>query len=70
MTEHAANRYIRGRCPVCQTVSPVCDQQEDIRRETISDWWFPHFNEFHRFGPVFERVTPAHIDGTGSAYQN
>lgn len=54
-------RYIRARCPVCQVYSPICDQQEDIRRQVISDWWHPHFNEFHRFGPVFERATPTGV---------
>jgi hypothetical protein len=51
-------RYITGRCPVCNVMSPVCDQQEDIRRETISNWWFRHFDSQHRFGPIFERAKP------------
>jgi hypothetical protein len=29
-----ANRYVRVRCPICNDVSPICDQEADIRRES------------------------------------
>lgn len=60
-------RYIIGRCPVCYVDSPVCDQQEDIRREVIGQWWREHFDKTHRFGPVFFRAAPPVLsrDGLG-----
>jgi hypothetical protein len=57
-------RYIFGRCPVCYIDSPICDQQEDIRRTVISEWWHAHFDKVHRFGPAFFRADPpAQFDG-------
>ncbi len=52
------SRYIFARCPVCKVDSPVCDQETDIWRQTISDWWFPHFDKHHRFGPDYYRADP------------
>lgn len=47
------NRYVRLRCPVCIDVSPVCDQQEDIRRTTLENWWAEHLRR-HVPWPTFE----------------
>jgi hypothetical protein len=51
-----ANRYVRVRCPVCNEVSPICDQQQDVRRELLFSWWGDHRRRRHPLRPIIEAV--------------
>ena len=35
-------RFVRIRCPICNMTSPVVDQQEDVRRDGMGNWWQRH----------------------------
>lgn len=52
---HIDNRYVRLRCPICNTLSPVCDQQADVPRALLSKWWQKH-REIHMPTPIIERA--------------
>jgi hypothetical protein len=58
LAEGDRNRFVRARCPICDEVSPVCDQREDVRRDALGDWWFAH-RFTHVTGPIIEAVPDA-----------
>ncbi len=44
---------IRLRCPICDAISPMCDQSVDVRRDVLHNWWKMHA-ENHRPTPIIE----------------
>ena len=69
------NRYIRFRCPLCvikgiESVSPVCDQQEDVRRHKPREWWITHLEQSHPYPPpIIERPdSVSHLGGNDAGY--
>lgn len=47
MIEDVNLRYVRARCRECGAESPVCDQQADVRRSIVGEWWERHKRDFH-----------------------
>ncbi len=59
--DEAKGRYVGLRCPICGDRSPTVDQQTDVHRNAMNEWWRNH-HRVHVPYPIIE-VRPPIEDG-------